>query len=127
MNTKIDLNMEALEGRVKSLAHMVSEDVYKTVLAQLKALLKTAPVQITGFHPVNGNACVETINSRELAAVYALINYAAHKHNLRPETVQDRVKAAFRVDHIGLIPRDKFDNAVADLLEMHLRFEEGVD
>ncbi len=53
-----------------------------------------------------------------------LMNYAAHTQNTRPDTVQARVEARFQVEHVGLIPRDEFQNAVSHVLDMHLCFDE---
>lgn len=127
MNTNVELDEEKLEGHVQAIANMASEDLQKTLLAQMRAMLKAPPVRITVFDPLNHPVVEETINSRELAALYDLMNYAAHQQNWRPETVQDRVKTQFLVAHVGLIPRDQFQDVVDYLLEMPLRFDPVVD
>ena len=127
MNKTIEINDEALAQDIKRITGMAGEDVQEFLLKELRAAIKDAPVTITVTDPVGkkvSTPLLETINKRELAALYALMNYAAHNQNTRPDTVQARVEAKFRVEHVGLIHRDRFQDAVGYLLDMHLRYDE---
>ena len=127
MNKTIEINDEALAREIKRITEMAGEDVQGFLLKELRTAIKDAPVKITLTDPVGkkvSTSLLETINKRELAALYALMNYAAHNQNTRPETLQARVEAKFQGEHVGLIHRDRFQDAVGYLLDMHLRHEE---
>ena len=127
MNKTIEINDEVLAQDIKRITNMAGEDVQGFLLKELWMAIKDAPVRITVSDPIGkkvSTPLLETINKRELAALYALMNYAAHNQNTRPETVQARVEAKYGVEHVGLIHRDTFQDAVGYLLDMHLRHEE---
>ena len=58
------------------------------------------------------------INKRELAALYSLINYAAHTLNGRGESVQLMLERRFRVDHVAALAQKDFQYAIEYLLEL---------
>src|SRR5262245_60802401 len=110
MNKTIEIDAEALAGKIEGLAETISDEVQTTLRKSIPPIIKGAPVKITIFDPLGTRArqLFETINKRELAALYSLVNYAAHNQNVRPETVQERVETRFDVPHIGLIVRGDF-------------------
>lgn len=127
MNTTVEIDTAKLDRAIRGVAEWVGEDVQKVLQERVRAVLQDLPVKITVFDPLNDNAAlpvVETINKRELAAIYSLINFAAHTQNTRPETVQARVEAHFHVPHVARIPREAFQKAVNYLVAMADYFDE---
>lgn len=129
MNKTIEIDEAAVAQEVEGIAETISEEVRATLRNRIFPIIKGAPIRITLFEPFGSETkpLFETVNKRELAALYALVNYAAHNQNTRPETVQERVETRFDVPHIGLIVRGDFHKAVAYLLDMHLMFVEESD
>jgi hypothetical protein len=128
MMTHVEINDAALAGHVKSIADLVSQDVYTALLKYVPDMLRKAPVNITLIDPVNEHGAQqveETINKRELHALYALMNYTAWLHNLQPETVRAWLEDQFDVQHVALIPRASFQRAVGYLMEMDFYCEEA--
>ncbi len=123
----IELDQAALEQDVDSIADHIGDSIKEPLAYRLRLMLQSAPVRIT-MVDISGaaNDVAETLNKRELAAIYSLMHYAADKQNVKPETVQARVEKHFAVPHVALIPRRQFENAVECLLEMHMRFLEEV-
>ena len=123
----IELNTEVLERQVESIADYIGDSIKEPLAYRLKLMLKEAPVSIT-MVDISGaaNDIEETLNKRELAAIYSMMHYAAGNQNVKPEEVQARVETRFAVPHVALIPRGKFQLAVEYLLEMHMRFLEEI-
>ncbi len=128
MNTNIHVNEEALQRHIDCITDMTVEDVRGMLQKRLRLVLKEAPVTITAYEAFKDKTTsppVESINKRELCAIFALMNYASWNQNMRPETVQTRLEAKFEVEHVGLIPRTKFLHAVDYLIDLHALDEDS--
>jgi len=70
-----------LAREIECMTEIVTDDLKATLLQKVPAVLKAAPLKITVTDPIRekvSTPLLETINKRELAALYSLMNYVAH-------------------------------------------------
>jgi hypothetical protein len=63
---------------------------------------------------------VQTMNERELGAIYSLFAWVAAEQDTAPETVREITKAQFRADDVTGLYRKDYDEVIRFLMDLRI-------